>query len=146
MVRNAIRDSRAGTSVGGARKVRVSKSQLKRARNLLLAAAVRRRTVTYGELMKKFKLSRGRVLSELIEAVDRRENASGAPGFAAIVVRKDTGYPGGGYFCDQDLPVSLRRPRNRGTDPRLSPAERRHVRGQQEKIWTHYGKPRTENR
>lgn len=89
--------------------------------------------------MKRFGLSRGRVLSELIGLVDRKEYESGAPGFAAIVIRKDTGYPGGGYFCDDGLPPRLRRPRGRSADPRLSGQEMAHVRAQQERIWAYYG-------
>jgi len=104
----------------------------------LLEAARRGRTVTYGELMNRFHLSRGRRISAAIDEVDRAEHLKGAPGFAAIVVRKDTGYPGGGYFCDDDLPASLRRPASRSTDPRLSAEEKGHVRGQQRRIWEYY--------
>ena len=69
-------------------------------RSELVKAASDRRTVSYGILMRKFRLSRGApggngVVGVLGE-VDRREAQKGAPGFAAIVVRKDTGYPGGG--------------------------------------------------
>ncbi|MDV3277960.1 MAG: hypothetical protein LYZ69_05775 [Nitrososphaerales archaeon] len=110
----------------------------RRARKELLAAARGRRTINYGMLMKRFRLSRGRVLSELIGSVDRKEYESGAPGFAAIIVRKDTGYPGGGYFCDGDLPPRLRRPKGRSADPRLSSNERAHIRTQRERIWTYY--------
>ena len=109
------------------------------ARELLLSAARGRRTVTYGQLMKKFKISRGRRLTALIGAVDRGESAAGAPGFAAIIVRRDTGFPGGGYFCDDDLPPAVSRPRGRGTDPRLSGAEKRHVAARRREIWEFYG-------
>jgi len=109
----------------------------------LLRAARRRSTVTYGQLMKSYHLSRGRRLSQTIGEIDRREYAEGAPGFAAIIVRRDTGFPGGGYFCDNELPPQLRRPRRRGSDPRLSPAEVRHVRGQQRRIWAFYGRSET---
>ena len=112
---------------------------IKRARSLLLSSARERGTVTYGQLMKRFKVSRGKALSRLIGAVDRAEYESGAPGFAAIIVRKDTGYPGGGYFRGDDLPPSLRRPGGRSADPRLSAAEKGHVRRQQEAIWSYYG-------
>jgi len=108
-------------------------------RKELLKAAREGRTVTYGLLMKKFKLSRGRRISALLGEVDRAECLAGAPGFAAIVVRKDTGHPGGGYFCDDGLPPSLRRPAVRCTDPKLSADEKEHVRKQQGKIWEYYG-------
>jgi len=76
----------------------------------------------------------------VLTEVDRAERLKGAPGFAAIVVRKDTEFPGGGYFCDDDLPVSLRRPASRSTDPRLSDTEKDHIRRQQRRIWEFYGK------
>ena len=102
--------------------------------------------MTYGDLMKKFKLSRGRRISAALGEVDRSERLKGAPGFAAIVVRKDTGYPGGGYFCDDDLPFSLRRPASGCTDPRLSVGEKDHVKRQQRRIWEYYGRRRKASR
>jgi len=104
----------------------------------LLEAAREGRTVTYGRLMKKYRLSRGRRISAVLGEVDRAQRLAGAPGFAAIVVRKDTGYPGGGYFCDDELPASLRRPAARCTDPKLSAAEKEHVRQQQGIIREYY--------
>jgi hypothetical protein len=108
-------------------------------RLVLLRAAQSGRTVTYGRLMKMYSLPRGRRLSQAIGDVDRAELARGAPGFAAIIVRKDTGFPGGGYFCDDDLPSTLRRPRSRAVDPRLSAKELAHLKEQQRKIWVFYG-------
>jgi len=95
--------------------------------------------VTYGELMKRHHLSRGRRLSQTICEIDRTEYAKGRPGFAAIIVRKDTAYPGGGYFCDEGLPPALRRPKNRASDPKLSLTEVRYLKRQQRKIWAYYG-------
>lgn len=108
-------------------------------RRELLRAAGRRRTVTYGSLMRKFHLSRGRGVVGAIGEIDREEARSGAPGFAALVVRKDTGYPGGGFFCWDGLPRGLRRPKSKALSPKLSEAEKRYVRGLQEKIWRYYG-------
>jgi hypothetical protein len=114
-------------------------------RRELLKAAKGHRTVTYGFLMKKFRLSRGspwgRGVVGVIGEVDRREVDQGAPGFAAIVVRKDTGYPGGGFFCWEGVPSALRRPRREGSNPRLSDAEKRYVRRLQEEIWDYYKGP-----
>jgi len=118
------------------------RSLASRMRGVLLRAAVKRRAITYGELMRRFDLSRGRVLSQMIGVVDRLEYAAGAPGFAAIIVRKDTGYPGGGYFCDDGLPRRLRRPAARSGDPKLSLAEKKHIRKQQERIWAYYSRSR----
>jgi len=102
--------------------------------------------MTYGRLMKRHHLSRGRKLSQTIGEIDRAEYEMGAPGFASIVVRKDTGLPGGGYFCDPELPPGLRRPRLRSSDPKLSPAEISYVRQQQLKVWRHYGRKSAQRR
>jgi hypothetical protein len=95
--------------------------------------------MTYGQLMKRHHLSRGRRLSQTIGEIDIAECEKGRPGFAAIIVRKDTGFPGGGYFCDDELSPTLRRPRSRASDPRLSYAEVRHLKRQQRRIWDYYG-------
>ncbi|MBI3859624.1 MAG: hypothetical protein HY296_05220 [Thaumarchaeota archaeon] len=116
-------------------------SDLPRVRSKLRRAASSKQTVNYGQLMKEFRVSRGRPLTRLISEADRGEHTEGAPGFAAIIVRKDTGYPGGGYFCDLSLPLSLRRTRERATDPKLSAAEKKHVTDQQAKIWAYYERP-----
>ena len=113
---------------------------LRRMRIGLRRAARQGRTVTYGELMRSFGLSRGRAISSAIGEVDRAERLAGAPGFAAIVVRKDTGHPGGGFFCDEELPAPLRRPASRSTDPKLSALEREYVRKRQRTIWGFYGR------
>jgi hypothetical protein len=112
----------------------------KRFRGELLKAAQERRTVTYGYLMKRFSISRGRVISGLLGEVDAMESRKGSPGFAALVVRKDTGFPGGGFFCDPGLPVALQRGSERSTDPKLSLREMAYVRGRQRFIWSFYSK------
>jgi len=107
-------------------------------RQELLKAAMARGTLTYGELMRILGISRGRPLFEAISAVDREEYRKGAPGFAAIIVRKDTGFPGGGFFCDDELPPSLRRPFSRANDPKLSAAEINFIKEAQKRIWDYY--------
>ncbi|MDG6952788.1 MAG: hypothetical protein JRN55_00420 [Nitrososphaerota archaeon] len=107
-------------------------------RRELVRAAGSRGTLAYGQLMKIMGVSRGKALFDAIVAVDREEYARGAPGFAAIIVRKDTGFPGGGFFCDDELPQSLRRPYSRASDPRLSAAEMNYVKEAQKRIWDYY--------
>jgi len=107
-------------------------------RQELRKTAKSRGTLTYGQLMKIMGISRGRPLFEAIAAVDKAEYSRGAPGFAAIIVRKDTGFPGGGFFCDDELPPSLRRPFSRAEDPKLSAAEMNYVKEAQRKIWAYY--------
>ncbi len=110
----------------------------------MLKAAIGRRTVTYGFLMRKFGLSRGghhgKGVVGVIGEIDRHEARRGAPGFAAIVVRKDTGYPGGGFFCWDGIPAALRRQRREGLNPWLSEVEKKYVRRLQEEIWGFYRK------
>ncbi len=115
-----------------------STPELEALREELIRAARARGTLTYGQLMKIMGVSRGRPLWEAIVAVDKAEYAKGAPGFAAIIVRKDTGFPGGGFFCDDDLPPQLRRPFERASDPKLSAAEMNYVKEAQRKVWDYY--------
>jgi hypothetical protein len=113
----------------------------KEMREELRQAALARRTVTYGYLMSRFGLTRGGAGESVVEVlgeIDREESLAGAPGFAAIVVRRDTGYPGGGFFCWEGIPSHLRRSKERGYDPRLSRLEREYVKEQQERIWAYY--------
>lgn len=126
-------DSMAGGSAAAMPNVEVLRKELQR-------IARSRGTLTYGELMKIMGISRGKPLFEAIAAVDREEYSRGAPGFAAIIVRKDTGFPGGGFFCDDDLPAALRRPFSRASDPRLSAAEMNYIKGAQKKIWGYYSR------
>jgi len=111
-------------------------------RRELMRAAGQRRTVTYGHLMKKFRIPRGRAsgtgITAVIGEIDRYEESRKAPGFGAIIVRKDTGFPGGGFFCYDELPPGLSRPACRAKDPKLSEAEKRFVKKEQQKIWDYY--------
>ena len=113
-------------------------SGLEDLRRELMRAAKARGTLTYGQLMKIMGVSRGAPLFDVIAAVDRAEYSKGAPGFAAIIVRKDTGFPGGGFFCDDELPAALRRPYEKASDPRLTAAEANYVKVAQRKIWDYY--------
>jgi len=111
-------------------------------RRELIKAAVERRTVTYGYLMKKFGVSRGSALGDTVVGalaeIDHYEYKTGAPGFAAIVVRKDTGYPGGGFFCWDGVPAEVRRGKDEAQNPNLSDSEKRYIDEERVKIWTYY--------
>ena len=98
-------------------------------RRVLVGAAAERKTVTYGQLMKKFGLSRGsgrgNTVVGALDEIDGAERAAGAPGFAAIVVRKDTGYPGRGFFAGDG-------------GSRLTPSEKELADKERERIWSYY--------
>jgi len=116
----------------------LSNSGIEALRQELVKAAKARGTLTYGQLMKLLGISRGRPLFDAIVEVDKGEYARGAPGFAPIIVRKDTGFPGGGFFCDDDLPPTLRRPFSRANDPKLTGAEMNYVKEAQKRTWEFY--------
>lgn len=133
------RSSEAGDNLQRALGALLGRNLKEDVRRELLRAAVERRTITYGYLMARFHLSRGKELIGVIGEIDRDEARTNAPGFAALVVRKDTGYPGGGFFCWEGLPSELRRPDAEASNARLSDAEKRYVKGLQEEIWCFYG-------
>jgi hypothetical protein len=110
-------------------------------RRVLRDAAVQRNTVTYGHLMGKFGLSRGSgrgktVVGALTE-IDREERAAGAPGFAALVVRKDSGYPGGGFFEGVRRKGATRRGAG-GRRKGLTDAEMAYADKERERVWSYY--------
>jgi hypothetical protein len=122
--------------------MRKEEVRLREVRKELVAAAAEGRTVCYGHLMKKFGIPRGhprgKGIASVIGAVDDMQRKKGAPGFASLVVRKDTGYPGGGFFCSADIPGRLRRPRSEGSNPRLTNAEKKYVDTLRKKAWVYY--------
>jgi hypothetical protein len=105
--------------------------RLEEMRRVLVEAAFERKTVTYGQLMKRFGLSRGsgpgNTVVGALDEIDRAERAAAAPGFAAIVVRKDTGYPGHGFFA-----------RGRKGGSRLTTDEKDYADREKERIWSYY--------
>ena len=123
-------------------KVRLTlpREVVKRMRGELLEVARSGELITYGHLMERHGLSRGRALSSAIGQVDIAESKAGAPGFAAIIVRKDTRFPGGGFFVGPDVPKALARSPKRGPDPKLSRDEENYVRREQKTIWEFYSK------
>ena len=112
---------------------------------MLVDAAAARKTVTYGQLMKKFGVSRGsgrgNTVVEALDEIDRAERAAGAPGFAALVVRKDTGYPGQGFFAGKGKGSG-------GGDggSRLTPADKEYADRQRERVWSYYRRQRPTSR
>jgi len=72
-------------------------------RQLVAGAAARRCTVTYGEAARvafggRFSARSG-ALMDLLGEVDTEEEAARGVIIASLVVRKDTGMPGDGYFA-----------------------------------------------
>jgi hypothetical protein len=71
-------------------------------RAILVGCARARHTITYSELTRQLTTARVHYhspwLTRLLEALGREEAAAQRPILAALVVTKQTGMPGGGYF------------------------------------------------
>jgi len=103
--------------------------------------ARRGETITYGDLMRRFHISRGRThgIAEVLWRISEREacrlGASHDPPhfISAVVVRAATGYPSGGFFGLAGIPADLERAERSYADHLLSAQEKRYV----EKVWNH---------
>ncbi len=99
------------------------------------------KTMTYGELMSRFHVSRGRIhgIAELLWRISEMEACLVGPShdpphfISAVVVRSTSGYPSGGFFGLAGIPPDLERPERLYVDSVLSDDEKRYV----EKIWDH---------
>ncbi len=93
------------------------------------------KTMTYGELMSRFHVSRGRThgIAELLWRISEREACSvglshDPPHFiSAVVVRSISGYPSGGFFGLAGIPPELERSERMYGNPSLSDDEKRYV-------------------
>jgi hypothetical protein len=76
---------------------------LKRAWPVFVEAARMGRTVSYTELAERAgpPITRRQVHRQLLKALGARCQAAGLPDLTALVVRKDTGLPGGGWLDPQ---------------------------------------------
>lgn len=71
-------------------------------REMLIEAARRRRTVTYGEVSLRvfggLVPARSRYIMDLLGEIDEEEQLARGIIIASLVVRADSGIPGAGYF------------------------------------------------
>lgn len=71
-------------------------------REIMIAAAVARRTITYAELCASVRSAHlhyhSPLLTRLLVEVGTEEAQSGRPILPAVVVTKQTGMPGAGFF------------------------------------------------
>jgi hypothetical protein len=76
-------------------------------RGILVACAQAGHTIAYSELTRELQSTRlhyrAPLLSRLLALVNDREEAQGRPGLAALVVNKQMGWPGAGYFTLTDV-------------------------------------------
>jgi hypothetical protein len=71
-------------------------------RDLMIQAARMRMTITYSELTMQLQTAyihyHSPLLVKLLNEIGREENDAGRGALPAVVVAKQTGMPGGGYF------------------------------------------------
>lgn len=72
-------------------------------RERLIGVAKRRGTITYGELMEEFGIPRGHHkrgigIGDVLDNINRKENAEGRPMITVITVHKSDRMPGKGFF------------------------------------------------
>jgi len=79
---------------------------LRRAWPAFLEAIQMGRTLTYTELAGRAgpPLNRRQVHRQLLSPLSARCRAAGLPDLSALVVRKDSGRPGGGWFAGRPTP------------------------------------------
>lgn len=73
---------------------------IRRAWPILIESARDGRTISYSELAERAgpPLNRRRIHRQLLAPLSERCRRAGLPDLSALVVRKDTGKPGGGWF------------------------------------------------
>lgn len=117
-------------------------------RKKLIKTAKERKTVTYGDLMREFKISRGpsgKGIGNVVGTISEYEHQNGRPILSAIVVRSGSGtkkwkhgHPGGGFFGLPSVPHHLRRFESDHVNPNLSDAELEHIKQEQQKVWDYW--------
>jgi len=113
-------------------------------REKLIEVARKGETITYGDLMKSFGISR-RHIGAVVGEISGHEYSEGRPLISAIVVRSNSststcpkGVPGGGFFGLSGVPGRLKRPEDAYGDSRLTGSEQQFVREQQEEVWKYW--------
>jgi len=113
-------------------------------REKLIEVARKGETITYGDLMKSFGISR-RYIGAVVGEISGHEYSKGRPLMSAIVVRSNSststcpkGVPGGGFFGLSGVPSRLRRPESAYGDSRLTELEQQFARWQQEEVWKYW--------
>lgn len=118
-------------------------------RKRLIQAAKSGNTITYGELMKEFHISRGgpKSIGHVVGSISEFEDQHGRPLISAIVIRANSasrmcpkGQTGGGFFSipSPTIPPSLRRPLADIVIPTLTPDEKAFLWKQQNTVWAYW--------
>ena len=119
-------------------------------RQKLMDFAKRGETITYGELMKEFKIPRGSPkpgvgIGSVLGSISEQEYAQGRPLISAIAVRANSktkicpkGTPGAGFLGLPGIPAHLHRPPSQHSNPRLTVEEQQFINAEQERVWVYW--------
>jgi len=119
-------------------------------RKKLIDVAKKGKTITYGELMKRFHIPRGHLkpgigIGHVVGIISEYEHRKKRPFLSAIVVAKGSasnvcqyGRPSGGFFFIYNLPAVLRRDESKRGVRALTNPELKFVRKEQKKVWNYW--------
>ncbi|NOX54435.1 MAG: hypothetical protein GXP27_08330 [Planctomycetes bacterium] len=115
----------------------------------LIEVARNRETITYGQLMKEFRIPRGHPtpgigIGWVVGEISEYEHSEGRPFLSVIVVKAGSetricpkGHPGGGFFSVVGLPPHLKRDTDEFSE-RLTIEEQNFVKEEQERVWDYW--------
>lgn len=118
-------------------------------RRKLIEVAKKGQTITYGDLMKEFRIPRGHKkpnigIGGVVGKISEYEHSNNRPLLSVIVVRagksKDfpLGHPGGGILGLPGIPRHLVRKSVDHTNPKLNDEEVRFLQEEQDKVWKYW--------
>jgi len=119
-------------------------------RKKLIRVARQGKTITYGELMKKFRIPRGHPvpgigIGHVVGTISEHEYSNKRPLLSAIVVRTGSGtaicpagFPGGGFFGLRGIPKQLRKTGCQLTNSQLNAKEQAYITSEQKKVWQYW--------
>jgi hypothetical protein len=108
---------------------------------LIWESAKREHPITYGEIMRECHIPRGqpvrngKAIGDVVGKISEWTSDEWRVYLSAIVVHKNTSYPGGGFFGLKRIPSRLVREEAKWADQRLNADEKTFVRNCQQKVF-----------
>ena len=109
-------------------------------RPYLVALAKDGRTVTYSILQSDLHLPR-QDTGEILGEVSNREHKDGRPRLSALVVRKDTGLPGVGFFGLDGVPPQIRWPQEKEVSAEVTEKRASFALEERKRVFDYWQKP-----
>lgn len=108
---------------------------------LIWESARRGRAITYGEIMRVCHVPRGQLIhngkavGDVVGEISEWTWDTWGIYLSAIVVRKNTAYPGGGFFGLKGIPTTFARGEEGWSDRRLTADEKGFLRKRQQEVF-----------